>query len=272
LQELRDTYGDIFLVDCGDTFHGRNKYPKLRADLIFSGMSVMGYDALNIGEGELGLGVDYLIGLAQKYDINLVSANIAFLNDQNKVSPYIIKEINGVKIAVTGVLAGVYLDDQPKLKNLVHVEKTNKALDRILTQLNDKADIILLLSHLGYQGTKNLFLYNNPKSISVAIVGHGRRLSQKVELFDGTLAVQNSMGGEQLSYLKIITGKEGGIETYELVNIPLTDEVSENPDLKQKMDEFERQAGKIANGERVKKQTLTTLQLSPEEFLKTMEK
>ncbi len=232
----------------------------------------MGYDALNIGEGELELGVDYIMGLAQKYDINLVSANVSFLNDQNKVNPYIIKEINGVKIAVTGVLAGVYLDDQPQLENIVRVEKTNKALNRVLTRLKNKADIIILLSHLGYQGTKNLFSLNNPGSISVAVIGHGRKLSQKAELFDGTLAVQNSMGGEQLSYLKIIPGEEGGIENYELVNIPLTAEVSENPDLKKKMDEFERQAGKKAHGERVRKQTLKTLELSPEEFLKTMEK
>jgi hypothetical protein len=80
------------------------------------------------------------------------------------------------------------------------------------------------------------------------------------------------MGGEQLSYLKIIAGKKGKIEKYELVNIALTNEVPENPVLKKKMKEFQRQAGKLAEEARLKKRALETLQLSPEGFLKTIKK
>ena len=71
------------IVDSGDLLNEDEEIPdsvlqsaKLKAELIAQIYNKIGVDAVNVGELDLVLGVDFLKGLAKKQNFPFVSANL----------------------------------------------------------------------------------------------------------------------------------------------------------------------------------------------------
>lgn len=156
---------EFLLLDTGDIFSRTQKYPLIAAGLIAESMNVMGYDALGLGELDLFFGSKVIDALTGTADFPLVSANLLGANPFWK--SYIIKEIAGIKIAVTSVVSHRFISD----RFFVQARPAAEALEELIPQLKAKAHICIVLSHLGYEGT--LSLVDRVPGIDVAIVAHG---------------------------------------------------------------------------------------------------
>lgn len=65
-----------------------------------------GYDAIGIGKRELGMGVDSLIGFAQREELPVVCANLYDRKTRKPVfQPYLLKKDQGVTLGVVGLLS-----------------------------------------------------------------------------------------------------------------------------------------------------------------------
>ena len=61
----------------------------------------MGYDAVNVGEKDLMMGFKFLSDLAQKAKFRILSSNLLDKKTEKAIfSPYVIKEIAGLKIGI----------------------------------------------------------------------------------------------------------------------------------------------------------------------------
>ncbi|WP_321492180.1 hypothetical protein [uncultured Desulfobacter sp.] len=245
-----------------------------RARIIIEGISRMHYDAVNLSGGELELGVPFLKNLLDTFPIQFVSTNIGLNPSQwEKIADtYIIKEVNGVKVAITGVSAKVLLnDDVQKDKNVI-ISSPISTLKPVLSKLKDQVDLVILLSQMTIKGTKNFLTYNALPEVGVVIAGHGRNLTPQAVQVKDTLVVQNSMGGEYLSVLNLELDDSLNIKGHSVEIIPLTDEVPEDPVLLEKMKQFKATTSKIQAKSHKTEQQLGNqkelLQLSPEAFIK----
>ncbi len=282
IQELRETRENFILVDCGDMFHNTRTIPEVRAKIIIEGMSRMQYDAVNLADGELELGTSFLKTSLDSYPLNLVSANINIKTDQKAkkslISPYVIKDFGSFKVAVTGITAKVLLNLDTRFNKDVGFSEPLSSLVPVLSALKDKADMVILLSHFMMDGTKSFLAYNPLPQVSVAIAGHGRKLTKKAETVKDTLIVQNSMGGEYLSVLTLDLDDSLKITGHTVENIALTDEVPEDQFLQAKLKEFKATESKVRADRHKKggqKANISTeqkeiLQLSPEAFIRQM--
>ncbi len=280
ISKLRKTHKNVILVDAGDMFLKTKTIPEVRAEYVLNGMERMAYDAVTFGEGELNMDFDFLMGALENINIPFVSSNMQIATNQKKqiILPYIIKEIEGLKVAITGITPKVMMDDHVLKNQNIKIDKTITSLKNTIEQLKEKADFILLLSHYGMGGTTNFLRYNDFSDISLSIVGHGRLLTTKVQEVSDTLIVQNSMGGEILSMIKLNLDDSGKIIDFSFENIPLTDEVPEDETLKIKMAEFKMlntkdkiKEDRINQKKRKEKKELEVLKLTPEAFLKKMQ-
>lgn len=278
LKQLRAENKNLILLDGGDTFFSKKDVPEIRADYVLAGMGTMGYDALNIGEGDLSLGKDFFIQKVQEHHIQPVSANIRIQdkNGKDMSAPYIIREYGGLRVAVTGITPRLFIDDKVQQDPGVRVEGAIAALKEILAVLKDKSDAVILLSHFGYDGTRQMLQFNDLPGVALVIAGHGRNLTEQPEKVDDVILVQNSMGGEYLAALKIVFDDQKKILSYRLENTPLTDEVDEDSYLRTRMDQFQieketrKEKDRISELEKVKRTEL--LKLTPEEFINKMKK
>jgi len=100
------------MIDAGDTFaiglpgSGKEKEKARKwAEFILKIYEKMGYDAINIGDTDLVLGVHYLTALSKKSKIPFLSANLREKKTGQPVfEPYRIKQVNGLKIGIIGLL------------------------------------------------------------------------------------------------------------------------------------------------------------------------
>ena len=111
LEQYRKKQGQMIIVDSGDLLNEHLKIKesiqssaRLKAELIAQIYQHVGIDAINVGELDLVLGLDYLKELEKKYDLPFVSANLVDETNSLIFKPYVIKKINGKKIGIFGLM------------------------------------------------------------------------------------------------------------------------------------------------------------------------
>ncbi|MBU0673207.1 MAG: hypothetical protein KJ950_01030 [Proteobacteria bacterium] len=210
-------------------------------------MALMGYDAMNIADGELSLGRNFFAKLSAKAEVPMISANLI---GPPGVVPYLIKQVGGLTVAITGITAGTFLPAEDTLKEGDTAGNPVDDLQKILPQLRKQADIVILLSHLGYQGTVNLLQFNDVEGVDVAVAAHGRKLIQSPETINGTTVVQNSLGGEFLGLLRVQISDDHRITEINGEVIALGDTTPEDSRALQMMADFHDQEKDIEKAKR----------------------
>ena len=123
-----------------------------KAHLIIGSFNLMGYDALGIGDDDLTLGKEFLLEISKKAEFPFLSSN-TFDEASEKLlfQPYLIKEINGLRIGIFSLLSPDFFlgPSDPRRKGIV-VRPPVEVAQNMVKELQPKTDLIILLSHLGY--------------------------------------------------------------------------------------------------------------------------
>jgi len=161
---------------------------------------MMKYDIATIGNHDFDNGIDGLFGQLPNASFEFVNANYDFKNTilNGVIKPYQIIHKNGIKVGVFGL--GIELEglvDKNNYKETVYNNPLEIAQDlsRILKE-DKKCDLIICLSHLGYQykndeqKISDLKLASLTKNIDLIIGGHTHTF------LDKPTVVKNSVGKE----------------------------------------------------------------------------
>jgi len=237
VKELREKNENTILLDGGDSIRGDANFPTLRAETSMKALGLMKYDALNIADGELGLGEFFFQTLQKKTSFPLLSANL-FKNKKPLGQVYLIKKFVGFSVGVIGLVSPTYFNPERLAKENLEVKDPETTLKEILPKVRDQADIIILLSHLGRNQT-NMLIQNVP-GIDVAIVGHDQGTLNQPEMLSKTILVQNSMQGKFLGILDLTIGTKGTIESYTGSMVGITENTPSDPTVLALIREFEK--------------------------------
>jgi len=114
--------GDALVIDYFSRESERQKARK-RAEVVLKLYEKMGYNALNIGDTDIGLGVEYLRNLQKRGKIPFLSANLKDRKTGRPVfNPYLIKDVGGAKIGIIGLLT-------PNIPSYLQKEMTNYLIE-----------------------------------------------------------------------------------------------------------------------------------------------
>jgi 2',3'-cyclic-nucleotide 2'-phosphodiesterase (5'-nucleotidase family) len=180
----------------------------LKADLIIKAFNQMGCDAVAVGDADLGLGKDLLLKMAGAANFPFISSNILDRETGSPmVKPFAIREMNGLRIGIIALISRDAFDDsegQP-LREL-DIQDPYMTAERIVRQLRDQTDLIVLLSHLGYQGDQALAKKVN--GIDIIVGGHTAVPLYNPPVVNETLILQNSAYGRNIGSIEIEFSKE----------------------------------------------------------------
>jgi 2',3'-cyclic-nucleotide 2'-phosphodiesterase (5'-nucleotidase family) len=152
----------VLILDAGDLLFKKFSNPipenelKMiteKAYLVIESFNLLGYDALGIGDDDLSLGKEFLMGISKKANFPFLSSN---LTDEGSgkllFPPYILKRINGLRVGIFSLLSPDSFLGQgdPRRKGLTFRSPVETA-QSMVKELQPKTDLIILLSHLGYQ-------------------------------------------------------------------------------------------------------------------------
>lgn len=180
VESIRNENPNTLLFDAGDIFQGTPYFNFYGGELEFKLMSMLKYDAATIGNHDFDNGIDGLFAQLPHAKFQLISANYDFSNTvmNGFTKPYEIYTVDDIKIGVYGL--GIELDGlvtKKLFKETVYLNPFEIAQDteRKLKE-EEKCDIIICLSHLGYQYDSSkpddLKLAANTKYTNLIIGGH----------------------------------------------------------------------------------------------------
>ena len=206
IKEMRAQYENLYLADTGDTIQGTplTYYFAFEEDTMpdptVKAMRTLGYDMWVLGNHEFNYGmkilteqVDYAIADATEGETPITMSMANYLaaetnSDESKdwatwrgFEPYVIKEYDGVKVAIMGIgNPGVPQWDVPANWEGIYFANPIETYDHYEEEMKAAADIIVLMSHSGIDiegdGTGYIRqLIETHDSVDLVFSGHEHR-------------------------------------------------------------------------------------------------
>lgn len=209
------------MVDAGDNFGGISEPEKRKAEVILRSMGAMGYDALGLGEIELNHGLDFLLDTAREAKVPLVCANlVSHRTGKPVVQPYVLLRRGKVKVAVLGLMDNVLeLISRSQGPDSLVVKDPFEVAHELIPALKKKADLVVLLSHMGY--AKSSKLAAEIPELDVLVTGHSPSVNMEARREGNALGMMTGSRGQYVGYLLLRLGDKKSIETYESRLVPL---------------------------------------------------
>ena len=190
----------MLLLDAGDLFFKKFSAPipenerksvSEKAHLILKSFELMDYHAIGIGDDDLSLGKKFLLELSRMANVAFLSSNLID-EDSGKplFQPYLIREVNGLRIGIFSLLSpGTFLTPSDSRKRGLIIRDPVETAQDMIKELGPKTDLIILLSHQGYP--KDVELAHKVSGIHIVSGGHSGVDLNNPPVIKNTLIVQN---------------------------------------------------------------------------------
>ncbi|MCI0478113.1 MAG: bifunctional metallophosphatase/5'-nucleotidase [Anaerolineales bacterium] len=202
----QESPGPALLFDTGDLWVGTFASNRDQGKTIFAAMNAMGYDAMTLGNHDFDQGVAVVQARAAEAKFPILIANIIEAST-GKVpawaKAYIVKEIGGVRFGIVGVSYTRTPGISSKVKELQAFKFVDEleALKQILPEVKSKSDLIVVLSHAGFD-TDQRIAAALPE-INVIVGGHTHTELRNPKVIGSTIIVQAGSRAQNVGRLDL---------------------------------------------------------------------
>ena len=259
---------NTIIMDNGDTIQGNYNHLFLTDEFLSSnvnpmvlGMTTIGYDAVTLGNHEFNYGMKTLNTIIEQYETrgtNVLCANI-YKDGERVFEPYIIKEFEGVRVAIIGVVTNnITKWDADKLVGYDPTrpdEEVRKVIDEI--KAGEGADIFIVSAHMGLDPEYNTGdgasdIAKLCPEVTMILAGHSHA-EVKTEV-NGVLIVQPKNYGQGVAKVELEVEKtEDGVNvvnrTGDLILINKNNNVEEDEELNAALASYHQTA--VEDGKKV---------------------
>jgi 2',3'-cyclic-nucleotide 2'-phosphodiesterase (5'-nucleotidase family) len=206
----------VMLVDAGDFCAERRiRHQEVKERYFFEGMKRLGYDCIGLGENELRFGRKRLLETMKNADLPLVSSNIIDKRGNGHlVPPYRIVTVGGrkilfwrsggIKVGVFSVVLPVYvhsIDEQ--ISRYYDVQNSRMSALEMVSALRQKGcDLVVALSHLGWENSYNLA--GEVPGIDIVINGHRKHHGTHHEFAGGTVVIDTGINRTSFTEIDVV--------------------------------------------------------------------
>ena len=233
IRQVRKENKNVLLIDSGDTIQGtpleayHNKKNNSPADPMMLAMNALNYDAMTVGNHEYNFGLQVLEKARREAKFPWLSANTYDKgNGQNHYQPYIVKEVEGVRIAVLGLTTpGIpSWENAPNYAGLEFREPLSEAKKWVpILHRKERADVVVIAMHMGLEedlGTGELNpgqVTNENQAVAIAkqvpgvdliFMGHTHRDVPSV-VINGVQLIQANYWGRHLAQVDLYLENAG---------------------------------------------------------------
>jgi len=198
INKIRSEEEHVLLLDAGDIFQGTPYFNLYKGEPEIKAMSMMGYEAATMGNHDFDAGVEGFAKQLIHANFPVLTANYDFTETplEGKTKPYTIIKKGDIRIGIFGVgiqLKGLVPDDAyGKTKYLEPIQIANRTAERL--KKKEKCDMVICLSHLGYEYNYNkvsdLILGRESEYIDLIIGGHTHTF------LDAPTVIKNKKGND----------------------------------------------------------------------------
>jgi 5'-nucleotidase / UDP-sugar diphosphatase len=199
---------NTLILDAGDTFHGSPFATTSKGESIAQLFNALGYDALAAGNHDFNYGYQRLLELTGLVDFPILSANVRHEADDTRLlDPYIIEEVDGVKVGIFGLTTPetTYKTNPKNVEGLTFTDPVEEAQAMVAELQSQDVDVIVALTHLGTDASStetSIKVAEGAPGIDVIVDGHSHTTNLEKH-GDNTLIVSAGEYTENLGVVQL---------------------------------------------------------------------
>ena len=207
IKEAKTQNPNVLVIDAGDAFHGTTFATLVEGESIVKLMNDIGYDVMVPGNHDFNYGQDQLIALRDLANFDIISANIKKSDNTDYIAPYVIKEVDDVKIAIFGLTTPEtsYKTHPDNVEGLEFIDPIEVAEDMV-AELEGEADIVIALAHLGNDQETEItsrLVAEQVEGLDLIIDGHSHSVYEEGLSVGDTLIVSAGEYDKNLGFVDI---------------------------------------------------------------------
>jgi sulfur-oxidizing protein SoxB len=236
-QVRKEKNGNVLFLDGGDTLHGTYPVVITKGKILIPLLNEMKVDAMT-AHWEFAYGVDGFKAILKELNYPMLAIN-CYKKDTNQLvfDPYLIKEINGVKIGIIGIAATIVDKVMPKhFSEGLYFTLGNIELPKYIQQVKQEegVDLVVVLSHLGFP--LEIKLAEEVDGIDVLLSAHTHNRIYEPAMINKTIIIQSGYHGSFLGHLDLII-EDKKIIDFNHTLVVLDETVTEDKSMKQLVDQ-----------------------------------
>jgi hypothetical protein len=232
-----EKFANHFTVDSGDFFGIAGEQDSLKSGFMVQMMDRLGYDVVNVGERELAFGQRYLLDLFKKTKMDLVSANLVYADTKKPFAkPYVIRKAGSVRVAFTGFMGKELPFRKPESEKELTVLDPFETAKTLIPELRKKADVVVVLSHLGL--TDNQKLTIEAPGIDVMVFGHLVGMSKQIVKSQEVITARGGERGQFIPSIHLVV-EDRKITSFDGEVVTLDDKIPAEETMNQLVDSFQ---------------------------------
>jgi 5'-nucleotidase/UDP-sugar diphosphatase len=236
-------------LNAGDLVQGTPVSTLFRGAPLYDIANMLHIDAATLGNHEFDYGWRQAQHFMKIANYAVVSANVVDAQNKAMAPPYVIKTVNGIRVAIIGAvmssLVSGYLT--PETAGPFRALPVVETVSRYAKELRQRADLILVLGHVEIKEGDEIL--RNVPEVSVVVEGHVHIGMQKLAEADGRVAVLCRSYGVELGRLDLEVDMEAKkLSSWQWKRLPVdASAVSADKDVKKAVDRWEQRASKIVD-------------------------
>ena len=219
LKTIKKENQNTLFFDGGDTFHGTLPLLESKGEAILPILNKLNFSAM-VGHWDFAYGPQQLKYLESKLTYPVLGINVYNEDNTLFLKPYIIKEVDNIKIAVIGICCNIIDKTMPKhFSEGIKITDGLKELPGYIKKVKEEdADIIILLSHNGF--SQDVEMITKIPGIDVCLSAHTHnRLYEAIKIND-TILIQCGCHGSFIGHLQInIQKRKIADYNYQLITV-----------------------------------------------------
>ncbi|WP_288678736.1 multifunctional 2',3'-cyclic-nucleotide 2'-phosphodiesterase/3'-nucleotidase/5'-nucleotidase [uncultured Clostridium sp.] len=252
VKEAKKENPNTLVLDNGDTIQGNYNHLFMnKENPMILAMNTIGYDVFSLGNHEFNFGMDKLHNIIGQANQNLhVLCGNLYRNGKRVFNPYTIKEVDGIKVAIIGVVTQHIMQwDSQNLKGY-EAKNPTEEVKKIIGEIkaNGGADVYVVTSHASLNGeygdgdSAAGIAEANPE-VSVVVAGHSHD-TVKSELRGNAIISEPASRAKYVSKFNLTVEKnESGIKVLDKsADLISLKGVQGDPELTEKLKPFHEAA------------------------------
>lgn len=239
IEEIRKEHpGRVLFMDAGDTIQGSAAAAWTEGRAVVPPVNALGLDLGIPGNWEVVYGAEALRQRTGQYRHPTIAANIRDAETGERLfPPYLVKELNGVRIGVIGFTDPDVPQRQPPSYSKGLTFDGAEVLQPLIDEIRhkEKVDVVVLLTHIGLP--KSIGLAEHLKGVDILLSGDTHERTYEPIVRGETWVVEPGSFGSFLGRLDL-TVREGKVvdRRWELIELR-ADRFPEDPQVKRVVDE-----------------------------------
>ena len=219
--------GNALFLDGGDVMEGTAFGVIYNGAADFDAMNAAGYDAMVLGNHDFQCSLEQFYRNVWTPRFDILCANLLDVKTHKMIlPPYRIYDVNGLKVGLVGITTQMGKDGEASKGNFEITDPFETA-KRFIPIVRRKADVVIVLSHLGDDGK----LAEEIPGIDVIVSAHSHTRLTEPNVINGVLIVQDYEKGGELGRLDLQLDNESG--SYKIIGqsnklIPVTRDIPED--------------------------------------------